>query len=277
MKNTDLVKDSIGSNKAAEENAVSAPVADKPKAVDKIEEMFKAGAHFGYSRSSRHPKMKKFLFGLRNNVDVFDLEKTKQKLDEAAKIMENLGKEKKAVLFVGTKTGIKELPEKYAREISMPYVTQRWLGGILTNFKSIKSRRDYMEDLIKKRDSGELGKYVKKERTRIEKKISRLKYYFSGMETLKTLPSVLVIIDTKDEKNAVAEAKKMAIPAIGIMNSDCNLEDAVYPVPANDNSISSIGYLLSELVEAYKKGLKGAEKEEEKTVENAAKNEAADK
>ena len=225
-----------------------------------VEEMFTAGVHFGYSRSSRYPKMKEFLFGLRNNVDVFDLEKTKLKLDEAKKFMETLAAGKKSVLFVSTKKGVIELLEKYASEIGMPYVTQRWLGGILTNFKSIKGRRDYMEDLINKTESGELAKYTKKEQLRIERKISRLKHYFAGLETMKNLPSALVIIDTKEEKNAVREARNMKIPVIGIMNSDCNPDDAAYPVPANDNSISSVDYLLNELVVSYKKGLEEAEK-----------------
>ncbi len=233
-----------------------------------LEEMFKAGAHFGYSRSSRNPKMKRFLFGLRNNVEVFDLDKTKKKLDEAKEFAKNLGKEGKPILFVGTKPEIKDLLKKYANEADMPYVTERWLGGTLTNFGEIKKRRDYMEDLMSKRDSGELEKYTKKERLQISRKIARLMQYFSGLEKLRTLPSALVAVDTRKESIAVEEAKKTRIPVIGIMNSDCDPDDAAYPIPANDNSVSSVEYFLRAIVEAYKNGLKEraieAEKEEEK-------------
>ncbi len=264
--------------KAEEKNKASEPAADGlPAVADGIEEMFKAGAHFGYSRSSRNPKMKKFIFGLRNNVDVFDLEKTRKKLDEAKTFMESLGAGKKIVLFVSTKKGIAGLLEEYASQIGMPYVTERWLGGILTNFKAIKGRRDYMDELIQKRESGELAKYTKKEQLRIERKIARLKHYFAGLEALKTLPAALVIVDTKEERNAVREARNMKIPIIGVMNTDCNPDDAAYAVPANDNSMSSVGYLLGELAESYKKGLKEAEETAEKAAENAAKEETGDK
>ncbi len=222
----------------------------------KIEEMFEAGVHFGYSRSHRHPKMKMFLFGLKNNIEIFDLEKVKEKLNEAKEFMKKLGMDKKMVIFVGTKPEIKGIIKKYAEEIEASYVVERWVGGTLTNFDSIKTRRDYMDEMTKKRESGELNKYTKKEQLKISRKIFRLKHYFSGLEQLKNLPSALMIIDTKKDKIAVREAKKMRIPIIGIANSDCNPEDAEYFIPANDNSISSVNFFLKELVNAYKDGLK---------------------
>ncbi len=245
-----------------------------------IEEMFKAGVHFGYSRSSRNPKMKNFIFWLRNNVELFNLEKTKEKLDEAKDFLRALGSEKKTILFVGTKAVAAEILKKYSGEIGMPYVTERWIGGTLTNFNEIKKRRDHMEDLTQKKESGELAKYTKKEQLQVKKKIARLSLFFSGLLNLRKLPSALIVVDTKEEKNAVAEAKKIGIPIVGIMNSDCNPEDAGYAIPANDNSKSSIEFLLKELTEAYKKGLSEAEKkaveaekvtEEEKKKEEAAK------
>ncbi len=233
---------------------------------DALKDMFKTGAHFGYSRSSRHPKMKAFLFGLRNNIEVFDLEKTTKKLDEAKEFAKELGKSKKTILFAGTKSEIKELVKKYAEEINMPYVLERWLGGTLTNFSELKKRREHMQDLMQKKESGELAKYTKKEQLMIEKKVSKLKRYFSGVENMDSMVSALIVVDTKQEKIAVTEAKKMSIPVIGIMNSDCNPEDAKYPIPANDNSVASVEYFLKDLTKSYREGLKEAVDEEEKAA-----------
>ncbi|NOY35750.1 MAG: 30S ribosomal protein S2 [bacterium] len=247
---------------------LSASPADLPdRQAGRLEEMFKAGAHFGYSRSSRNPKMKRFLFGLRNNVEVFDLDKTGKKLDEAKEFIKGLGKEGKQILFAGTKPEIKDLVRKYAKEANAPFVTERWIGGTLTNFGEIKKRRDHMEELMQKRDSGELEKYTKKERLQISRKIARLRQFFSGLEQLKTLPSALVVIDTRKENISVVEAKKTSIPVVGIMNSDCDPDDANYPIPANDNSIASVEFFLKEIVESYKEGLEEREKEIKKEEE----------
>jgi small subunit ribosomal protein S2 len=222
----------------------------------KIEEMFRAGIHFGYSRSIRHPKMKDFLFGLKNNVEIFDLEKTEKKLSEAADFLKNLGKEGKVILLVGTKTEAKELVKNFAEELKIPYVNERWLGGILSNFKAIRDRISHLNDLEKKKQAGELGKYTKKEQLQIEKEIIRLKTYLGGLANLESLPSALVVVDSKKEANAVKEARDISVPTVAIMNTDCNPGEADFPVPANDNSRSSIEFLLLELLKAYKEGLK---------------------
>jgi len=221
-----------------------------------FEKMLKAGVHFGYSRSRRHPKMKQFLFGIKNNVEIFNLEKTKQKLDEAKEFMKNLGKENKKIIFVGTKIESRKLIESFAKEISALYVNERWIGGTLTNFKTIKNRINYLNDLIKKKETGELEKYTKKEQLQTEKEISKLKFHFQGLQTIEDLPSALVVVDSKKERNAIMEAKKISIPVMAIMNSDCNPDDVDYSIPSNDNSKSSIEYILKELTESYKEGMK---------------------
>lgn len=221
-----------------------------------FEEMLKSGVHFGYSRSRRHPKMKQFLFGIKNNVEIFNLEKTKQKLDEAKEFLKNLGKENKKIIFVGTKIESRKLIENFAKEISALYVNERWIGGTLTNFKTVKNRINYLNDLIKKKESGELEKYTKKEQLQIEKEISKLQFYFQGLQTIEDLPSALVVIDSKKEKNAIMETRKVSIPVVAIMNSDCNPDEADYPIPSNDNSKLSIEYILKELIESYKEGMK---------------------
>ncbi len=218
--------------------------------------MIKKGVHFGYSSTTLNPKMKPFIFAYRSNTEIFDLEKTLNQLELAKEFLKILGKEKKPILFVGTKKEIKESTESFARESNVPYVTERWLGGILTNFKEIKNRIDYLNDLYKKRESGDLEKYTKKERLQIERKITKLNKYLVGLKQCQSLPAALIVIDSNYEETAVSEAKKTKIPLIIIMNSDCDPEDADYPIPANDSSASSINFLLRELVDAYKEGLK---------------------
>lgn len=225
----------------------------------KIEEMFKAGIHFGYSRSSRHPKMKDFLFGLRNNVEIFDLEKTNEMLERAKEFMASLGKEKKKFILVGTKTEAKGIVEKFAKEINMPYVIERWLGGTLTNFKGIRDRINHMRDLENKKEAKELEKYTKKEQLEIEREIIRLRNYLGGLVDMENLPSALLVVDSKKEKNAVKEANDVKVPVVAVINTDCDPKIADYPIPANDNSRTSIEFLLKELAEAYKEGLEEAD------------------
>lgn len=226
----------------------------------KIEEMFKAGIHFGYSRSSRHPQMKDFLFGLKNNVEIFDLEKTNDMLEKAKEFMALLGKEKKQFALVGTKTEAKGIVEKFAKEMNMPYVIERWLGGTLTNFKAIRGRIDLMKDLERKKEAKELAKYTKKEQLEIEREIIRLKNYLGGLVDMENLPAAVLVVDSKKEKNAVKEANDTKVPVVGILNTDCDPKTSDYPIPANDNSRTSIEFLLSELIGAYKEGLKESAK-----------------
>jgi small subunit ribosomal protein S2 len=218
------------------------------------EEMLTAGAHFGYSCSSRHPKMKSFIFTSRNDTEIFDIEKTKNKLAAAKEFLKNLAKEKKTLLFVGTKKEAQKSIETSAKDLNMPYVRERWLGGTLTNFKEIKNRIDFLNDLLKKKSSGELEKYTKKERLQIERKIIKLEKYLKGLQQCRNLPFALIAVDSNYEKTAVQEARQMNIPVIALMNSDCNPEDADYFIPANDSSVSSINYFLSEFVKGYKEG-----------------------
>lgn len=209
----------------------------------------------GCLRANRNPKMRDFLFGVKNNVEIFDLEKVHQKLDEAKNFVKTLGKEERSLLFVGTKSDLGDIIEASAKAIKMPYVKERWLGGTLTNFKAINKRSEYLQDLIQKKETGELEKYTKKEKSQLEKKIFKMKRYFEGLNDLKDIPGVVIIIDTNEEKIAVAEARKNSVPTIGIMNSDCNPDDVNYVVPSNDNSRLSVEFLLNELVSAYKEGV----------------------
>ena len=230
-------------------------LAIEEKAEDILQKMFQSGMHLGYSKTSRHPKMDKFIFGSRNGVEIFDLERTKASFDAAKDFVRKLGKEGKTMLFVGTKKEAKSLTEKHAKELNMPYVVERWIGGTITNIKQIKARIDHLGDLKKKRDTGELDKYTKKEKLDIERKIQKMEKYFGGLaDALKGGPAAMIVIDSKHEKIAADEAFSSKTPVVALLSTDCDPAKINYPVPANDSSMSSIELFLLEIVRAYKEG-----------------------
>ncbi len=224
------------------------------KVSDKIiKEMFKVGAHFGYSKSRRHPTASPYIYGAKNRVEIFDLTKTADLLQKALDFVSNLAKEGKQILFIGGKKEAQEAIKKAATSIEMPYVAGRWIGGAFTNFSEIKKRISKLEDLTKQREKGELSKYTKKERLIIDRSIANLERFFSGFLLMKEMPKAIFVIDPKKEIIAVTEAKKMGIPVIALAGSDCDIKDIDYPIAANDSSISSISFFLDEMVNEYKK------------------------
>lgn len=217
-----------------------------------LDAMFKAGVHFGYSRTSRHPSMKPVIYGMKNRVEIINLEKTDEYLAKAKEFMRSLGMSGKTVLFVGTKNESRGAVRMAAEFAAMPYVTERWAGGIFTNFEQIKKRIARMKELAEQKKSGELDKYTKKERLLLSREEDRLIKLFGGLADMSMLPAAVLVVDTKKEKNAIAEAKQMKIPVIALVNSDCNLKDADYPIPGNDTATASIRLIIGELVSAYK-------------------------
>lgn len=231
-------------------------MADKTASNDpKINELFKAGAHFGFVKSRRHPSAKEFIFGTKNNIEIFDLEKVKAELEKTLKYIEDKGAISAPMLFVGGKSEARKAVEKAGRELSMPYVAGRWIGGTLTNFSEIKKRLNKLEELTNQKENGELGKYTKKERLLIDREIDKLTIYFNGLVGMKSVPKVVIVIDPKKESIAVSEAQKMKIPVIALAGSDCDLYSVDYAIPANDSSQASISYVVDEIVSAYKKGV----------------------
>ncbi|MDP2641761.1 MAG: 30S ribosomal protein S2 [bacterium] len=226
-----------------------------------IDALFSVGAHFGFVKSRRHPSAKPFIFGAKNNIEIFDLEKTNQELEKALNFIEAKGKEGAMGLWVGGKSEAREAVRKAGSELEMPYVAGRWIGGTISNFSEIKKRIARLEELTEQREKGELSKYTKKERLLIDREIDKLVIYFGGLSRLKSLPKFLVVVDPKKEYIAVAEARKMHIPVIALAGSDSNLYELDYAIPANDSSRQSIGYILQELVTAYRNGKEQAQKE----------------
>lgn len=232
-----------------------------------IDRMFKAGAHFAYSRTRRHPSVEPFIFGVKNQVEIFDLEKVSELFHVATAFAKKLGEAHKTILFVGGKNEARDIVAAKAQELGMPYVAGRWIGGTLTNFSEIKKRLARLEDLIDKRAKKEFeGKYTKRERLMFDREIEDLRATFGGIADLKQLPSALFVVDSRREHLSVAEAKIVKIPVIALMNSDCNLKDVTYPVVANDSARTSITFFLDEIIKAYRAGTQssvaGVEKKE---------------
>ena len=231
------------------------------KNTELIESMFKVGAHFGYSKSRRHPSMAPYIFGAKNKVEIFDLEKTSESLTETKEFIVKCGKEGKKILFVGGKNEARDAVRVGATTISMPYVAGRWIGGTITNFSEIKKRIERLSELMEKREKGELSKFTKLEQLHIDREIENLNKTFGGLRSMKALPDVLFVVDAKQEDIAVSEAKKAGIPIVGILNSDCNMNDVSYHLIGNDAGIASIQFFVSLVVDAYKEGQKQAPQE----------------
>jgi len=223
-----------------------------------IERMFSVGAHYGYSKSRRHPSVKPLIFGAKNRVEIFDLEKTSQMLREALAFAEKLGSEGKSILFVGGKHEAQKTVREAGEKLSMPFVAGRWIGGTLTNISEIKKRLVRLEKLTSDRDTGELAKkYTKKERVLIDREIAKLEENFRGlMPTKEHVPDAMFIVDTKFEKAALVEAQKKGIPVIGLLNSDCDVSKVTHPIVANDATFDSIAFFVNEIIVAFQKGIK---------------------
>lgn len=231
-------------------------VTQSTPSTDVIDSMFRAGAHFGYSRARRHASVKPFLFGSKDGVDIIDLEATAAMLTRALTFIEELGKAGKTLIFVGTKNEAKQIVEMAAKELDMPYVVSRWVGGTLTNWSEIRKRTARLKELSSKFEKGELEKYTKKERLLFERELETLQNEFGGIVALENLPGALVIIDPREEHIAVEEAIKMKVPTVALLNSDCNKNEITYPVLANDAALESMRFFLGKVKEAYQRGTK---------------------
>lgn len=219
-----------------------------------VEKMFKAGAHYGYSKTRRHPSVSSFIYTTKNKGDIIDLEKTSLMLDEATLFIKNLGAQNKTVLFVGTKPEAKVTTKDVAESLNMPYVVERWIGGTLSNFTEIKKRILELENYQKDTASGGLDKYTKKERVVMAKKMEKLARYYTGLLGLKKSPDALFIVDAKSEHIAATEARKSGVPVVALVNSDSNIKGIDYPVVANDSAIPSIKFFATAIANAYKEG-----------------------
>ncbi|MFA5188031.1 MAG: 30S ribosomal protein S2 [Patescibacteria group bacterium] len=210
-----------------------------------ILELLKAGAHFGHQSSRWHPKMEPYIFGVRNGVHIIDLEKTAQKLQEAQDFIKKVVSNNGTILFLGTKRQVQPILEREAKRCGMPYISQRWIGGFLTNFPVVIKLTKKYKDLVKKRDSGELSKYTKKEQINFEKEIAKLESMVYGVKDIEKIPDVIFIWDVKTEKTAVKESKVKHVPIIGICDTNTNPEDIACVIPINDDATKTIELVMT--------------------------------
>jgi len=222
-----------------------------------IKQLLEAGAHFGHQTGRWNPRMKQYIFTKRNGIHIIDLEQTAVMLDKACDFIRDIITEGKTVLFVGTKKQAQESVEEEARRCEMYYVNQRWLGGMLTNFSTIQARIDQLVRMEDQHSRGEFGRLTKKEILKISEKIEKMNRQMGGFKEMTTLPGTIFIIDPTKERIAIAEAQRMGVPIVAIVDTNCNPEDVDYPIPANDDAIRAIKLICNKIAEAVIEGKSG--------------------
>jgi small subunit ribosomal protein S2 len=215
-----------------------------------IKELLEAGVHFGHQTKRWNPKMKKFIFDARNGIYIIDLSKTLAQLEEACKFLhETVGKGSQ-VLFVGTKKQAQNAVKEGAQSCGQLYVTERWLGGTLTNFNTIKRSIERLKQLEKWETDGTMAGYVKQEQSSLRRETARLVKNLQGIRTMEKYPSAMFVVDIKREHNAVAEARRLKIPIVAIVDTNCDPDLTTYPIPGNDDAIRSVRLILSVIVQS---------------------------
>ncbi len=215
-----------------------------------VKELLEAGVHFGHQTRRWNPKMKPFIFTARNGIYIIDLQKTVNALEHAKKKVHETVSRGKSILMVGTKKQAKEVINAEAGRCGAFYVTERWLGGMLTNFNTIKNSVKKLKDVERQRADGTYDKITKKERAKIEHEAERLERVLGGIKDMNVLPGLVVVVDAKKEKIAVAEASKLGIPIVGIIDTNADPDPIDFPIAGNDDAIKSIRVLLRQLVDA---------------------------
>jgi small subunit ribosomal protein S2 len=224
-----------------------------------IKELLEAGAHFGHQTSRWHPRMKKYIFTKRNGIHIVDLEQTANMLDKACQFIKELVAGGGKVLFVGTKKQAQDIIEEEATRCGMYYINQRWIGGVLTNFSTIQSRIDYLVRLEDQQARGDFNRLPKKEAMKLNEEIARLNRFLGGFKEMTSLPDAIFVVDPVKEAIALTEARRVDIPIIAIVDTNCNPDDIDYPIPANDDAIRAIKLMTSKIADAVIEGKSGGE------------------
>jgi len=225
-------------------------------ATELIKELLEAGVHFGHKTSRWNPKMKKFIFGERSGIYIIDLEKTEECLNKARDFLLDVTSKGEIVLFVGTKRQAQEAVLKEAIRSGMYYVTERWPGGMLTNFATIKKSINRLKEIERMKEDGTFEKLTKKEVAHLEKELAKLKKNFAGIVQMERMPKAIFIVDTKKEETAVMEAKRLGIPVIGLIDTNSNPDLIAYPIPGNDDATKSIHTVVRFLADSVIEGRK---------------------
>lgn len=239
-----------------------------------MKELLEAGVHFGHQVKRWHPKMKKYIFGERNGIYIIDLQKTVKGLEDAYNFIKNVAMTGAPILFVGTKKQSQDAIQEEAKRCGTYYINQRWLGGMLTNFSTIKKSIEKLKKLETMKEDGTLNRHTKKEATAFEKERERLDKNLSGIKDMPSLPGALFIVDPKKERIAVHEAKKLSIPIVAIVDTNCDPDEIDYVIPGNDDAIRAIKLITSKIADAV---IEGKEALSKMQAEHAEKLEAEQK
>ena len=239
-------------------------------AVVAMKQLLEAGVHFGHQTRRWDPRMAKYIFQARNGIHIIDLQKTSEKLDEAYNFVREQSEEGKTVLFVGTKKQAQDCVKEAAEKSGMYYVNQRWLGGTLTNFQTIRKRIDRLTELENMEKDGTFDVLPKKEVVLLKKEMEKLNKNLGGIKEMTELPGLLFVVDPKKEHNAILEARKLNIPVVGLVDTNCNPEDVDYCIPGNDDAIRAVKLISDCIANAVIEGRQGESLEnEEDATENA--------
>ena len=253
------------------------PCVDKKRAEDQkgrihllaniisMKQLLEAGVHFGHQTRRWNPKMAPFIFMDRNGIHIIDLQQTVSRLNEAYKFIEQLAAEGGTILFVGTKKQAQEAVAEEARRCGMYYVNQRWLGGMLTNFQTIQLRIRYLRELETRRDRGDFDRLPKKEVQHLQDDITRLERILGGIKDMRRLPNAIFIIDTRKERTAVLEARRLEIPIIALADTNSDPDEIDYPIPANDDAIRAVRLLSAKIADAVIEGRRELEAQQKDT------------
>ncbi len=226
-------------------------------AVISMKQLLEAGVHFGHQTRRWNPKMAEYIFTERNGIYIIDLQKTVKKVEEAYMFVRQLAEDGKDILFVGTKKQAMDAVKEEALRCGMYYINARWLGGMLTNFKTIKTRIRRLEQLRKMEEDGTFDLLPKKEVIKLNHEVEKLEKYLGGIKDMRNLPGAIFVVDTKKEHNAIAEARKLGIPIVAIVDTNCDTDEVDYIIPGNDDAIRAVKLMASTVANAVLEGKQG--------------------
>ncbi len=239
-------------------------------AVISMKQLLEAGVHFGHQTRRWNPKMAKYIFTERNGIYIIDLQKTVKKVDEAYNFLRSVAEEGKSILFVGTKKQAQEAVKEEALKADMFYVNERWLGGMMTNFQTIQKRINRLKELEAMEEDGTFEVLTKKEVLQLRHEMEKLEKFLGGIKEMKKLPGALFIVDPRKERIAVAEARKLNIPIVAIVDTNCDPDEIDYVIPGNDDAIRAVKLLTGRMADAVIEGRQGQAGEAEEAAPEAA-------
>ncbi|MDD5416139.1 MAG: 30S ribosomal protein S2 [Candidatus Daviesbacteria bacterium] len=238
-----------------------------------LQELLEAGVHFGHQVRRNNPRMRPYIYGAKEGVSVIDLTQSEKYLKEACEFVYDFGKSGKVLLFVGTKKQARPIIEELAKELQTPFLTERWMGGFLTNFSEIQKNIKKLKTYLEQKEKGELSKYTKKEQLLLERKMGKLQRDFAGVMDFAGLPDAIFVTDAVSDNIAVREANRLGIKVVAIADSNCDPTQIDYPIPGNDDAIKSIKILVGAIAQAYGEGKKEAGREAVKEAKKLVKKE----